>query len=87
MKIAIVQGIDGDVTCCGPDDFMGADGKPAFEDEMSAAICWHMEAGHIPAARYWVEVDLPEPPTIQELRAKAEAGEFPKSFIEEMDAP
>lgn len=82
MKIAIVQALDGHLTCVGPDDFKETDHR----DAMSAALSWHLEAGHLPAATYWAEVDLPPLPTIPELRAKAEAGEFPKSFIEEMDS-
>lgn len=81
-RIAIVQSLDGYLTVVGPDDFKEAE----HADAMSAALSWHLEAGHLPAASYWTDVELPALPTIPELRAKAEAGEFPKSWIEEMDA-
>jgi hypothetical protein len=82
MKIAVVRGLDGHTTCVGPDDY-----KPdEHESAMDAALGWHLEAGHLPAVCHWVEVDLPPIPDIGTLRAKADAYEFPKSFIEEMDA-
>lgn len=81
-RIAIVQSLDGYLTVVGPDDFQDKD----HADAMSAALSWHMEAGHLPAASYWVDVELPTLPTIPELKAKAEAHEFPKSFIDEIDS-
>lgn len=80
VRIAVVQSPDGHLTCCGPGDNIDS-----LKDEMDAAMSWHLEAGHLPVARYWVIAEIPAPPTIPELRAKAEAGEFPKSFVEEMD--
>jgi hypothetical protein len=82
IKIAVVQDRDGYLTCCGPDD-MGKEHK----DSMDAAMSWHLEAGHLPAALYWVEIELPPVPTIPELRAKVAVGEFPKTLIAEWDAP
>jgi hypothetical protein len=82
VRIAVVQSLDGNLTCCGPNDFKGGD----YNDQMNAAIGWSIEAGYLPAAHYWVTVELPPIPTIPELRAQAERGEFPKSFIEEMDS-
>lgn len=81
VRVAVVQALDGHLTCVGPDDF-----KPdEHKDAMSAALCWHLEAGHLAAATYWVTAALPPVPTIPELRAKADRGEFPKSFIEDVD--
>lgn len=82
IKIAIVQALGGHLTCCGPNDFR----EKEHEDAMSAAISWHLEAGHLPAATYWADVELPPVPTIPELRARAAAGEFPKSIIADFDA-
>lgn len=82
VRIAVVQSLDGHLTCVGPGDFKEAD----YSDAMSAAIGWHLEAGHLPAAVYWLEARLPPLPTIPELRARADEGAFPKSLVEEMDA-
>lgn len=81
IKLAVVRSMDDALTCVGPDDF-----KDDFADAMTAAMSWHLEAGHLPVARYWVWVELPPLPTIPDLKAKAEVSEFPRSFIEEMDA-
>lgn len=81
-RIAVVQSLDGHLTCVGPNDFK----KPEHNDAMDAALSWHLEAGHLPAATYWASVELPPIPTVPELRAKAEAWQFPKSFIEDMDS-
>ncbi len=82
IRIAIVRSLDEHVTICGPGDFDERD----HESEMDAALSWHLEAGHLPAATYWATIELPPLPTIPELRALAEAGAFPKSFVDEMDA-
>lgn len=55
IKIAVVQSLDGKVTVCGPDE--GHDHASLME----AAMCWSLEAGEIPANRYWVTVTLPAP--------------------------
>jgi hypothetical protein len=34
---------------------------------MDAAIGWHIEAGYMPAATYWVMVDLPALPAVHEI--------------------
>jgi len=81
VRIAVVQALDGHLTCVGPQDFKADD----HDDAMSAAIGWHLEAGHLPAATCWVVADLPPIPTIPELRALAERREFPRSFVDEMD--
>lgn len=81
IRIAVVQSLDGILTCCGPNEFKSG----GHDDAMGAAISWHIEAGHLPAATYWVEAELPPIPTIPELRARAVAGEFPRSFVAEMD--
>lgn len=64
MKIALVQAMCGHVTCVGPNDFM----KSEYDDAMSAAIGWHIEAGYMPAATYWVEVELPASPRVPGLK-------------------
>jgi len=81
IRFAVVQALDGHLTCVGPDDFDAKD----HTDAMSAAIGWHLEAGHLPAATYWITAELPPVPTVPELRAQAEAGTFPKAFIDEID--
>ncbi len=81
MRIALVRSLDGYTTVCGPDDH-GAD----HPSPMNAAITWHLESGHIPSECLWVEVELPPIPDFPSIRAKAEAGHFPKSFMAEMDA-
>lgn len=82
IRIAVVQDRDGHLTLAGPND--AVDG---YKDAMDAAMSWHLEAGHLPAAIYWVEADIPPAPTVPELRAKAIAGEFPKTLLAEWDAP
>lgn len=82
VKIAVVQALCGHLTCIGPDDYSVS----SYPNEMEAAICFHLEAGYQPAATYWVTVELPPVPTIPELRALADKGEFPKSIIAEWDA-
>jgi hypothetical protein len=52
---------------------------------MDAALSWHIEAGHMPAECLWIEVELPPVPKIGTLRALAERGGFPRSFIDELD--
>lgn len=82
MKIAIVQAMCGHLTCVGPNDFKASEHSTA----MDAAISWHLEAGYLPVACYWAEVELPPVPSIPELRASAEQGQFPKSFLDDMEA-
>jgi hypothetical protein len=63
VKIAVVQASDGHLTCVGPNDF-----KPTeYDNSMDAAIGWHIEAGYMPAATYWVMVDLPALPAVHEI--------------------
>lgn len=81
MKIAVVRSLDGHTTLCGPDDHSDDHAGP-----MDAALCWHIESGHLPAECLWVEVELPPIPDLATVRGMAERGEFPKSFVEEMDA-
>ena len=81
MRIAVVRSLDGHTTLCGPDDH-SAD----YDNPMSAALSWHIEAGHLPAECLWIEVELPPIPDVRTIRARAELGEFPKSFVAEMDA-
>jgi hypothetical protein len=81
IRIAIVQDRDGHLTTAGPND--AVDG---YKDAMDAAMSWHLEAGHLPAAIYWAEVDLPPVPSIPELRTKTAAGEFPKTLLAEWDS-
>lgn len=78
IRIAIVRSLDGHTTVCGPHD-------GEVEDKMDQAMSWHLEAGHLPAQLLWAVVDLPAIPTIPELRAAADAGQFPRSLIEDMD--
>lgn len=78
LRIAIVRAVDGHTTVCGPHDFK----EPYYSNPMDAALSWHIVSGHMPAECLWVEVDLPPLPSLTVLRAKAEVGEFPKSFIE-----
>jgi hypothetical protein len=68
IKIAIVASLDGHVTCVGPDDF----GKDDYPDPMSAAVCFHIESGHVPVHRCWATVDLPEPSDIPVLESRVE---------------
>jgi len=56
LRIAVVRSLDGYATCCGPNDTGNGD----YADAMEAAICFHIEAGHIPADKCWAVVDLPE---------------------------
>jgi hypothetical protein len=78
LRLAIVQSMDGQVTCCGPDEFREQD----HSCQMDAALSYHLEAGRLPAAAYWVNVELPPLPEIPELRALVERGEFPRSFLD-----
>ncbi len=64
LRIAIIQAMDGHTTICGPNDY--EDG--GHHNAWSAAMSWHLEAGHLPAATYWVEIELPDPPTVPGLR-------------------
>lgn len=78
VKIAVVQSRCGHLSCVGPNDFKADE----YNDAMDAAISYHLEAGYLPAAIYWAEVELPPIPTVTEIRAKATAGTFPKSLLE-----
>lgn len=68
IKIAIVVSPAGHVTCVGPDDF----GKKDYSDPMSAAIGYHIEAGHMPAYTRWAAVELPNPSDIPVLESRVE---------------
>ena len=63
IKIAVVQATCGHLTCVGPNDF----NVKNYPDQMSAAIGWHIEAGYMPAATYWVAADIPTLPEIATL--------------------
>lgn len=65
VQIAVVQAMCGHLTCVGPDDFKKAD----YSNAMDAAIGWHIEAGYMPAATYWIEAELPPHPVVQTVRA------------------
>lgn len=67
VKIAIVQASCGHITCVGPNDFKVAD----YSNAMDAAIGWHIEAGYMPAATYWIEAELPSLPQVPTIRALA----------------
>ena len=77
VRIAIVRSMDGTITCAGPGDYREQD----YPSAMDAALSYHLEAGHIPAASYWITVELPPLPTIPELQAAVRACEFPQSFL------
>ena len=81
MRIAIVQCMDGHIDCCSE-----GQQESGHDDALSQVLTWCLEAGHIPAQCFWLHVDLPPVPKPGEMIAKAEAGEFPKSFIVDMDA-
>lgn len=81
VRIAVVQAPDGHLTCAGPNDFDEGD----HSDAMDAALCFHLEAGHLPVACYWITADIPAIPPIAELRAQAERGEIPKATVEAID--
>lgn len=55
VRMAVVQDLQGHVTTAGPDDHDG------YDNAMEAAICWHIEAGRVPATKHWIEVELPYP--------------------------
>jgi len=71
VKIAVVQAMCGHLTCVGPNDFKSED----YSSQMDAAIGWHIEAGYMPAATYWVEADLPALPSVPTIRARAQGDE------------
>ena len=81
MRIAIVQGTNSFADCCAE----GAQSE-GCEDAMSQVLVWCMEAGEIPLRCSWVTVELPPIPTPDELSALAEAGQFPKSFVDDLNA-
>lgn len=66
MKVAIVQAMCGHVTCVGPNDFKAAE----HNDAMDAATSFHLEAGYLPVACYWIEADLPPIPDVPTVRAQ-----------------
>lgn len=70
IKIAVVQATNGQVTVCGPDEVTDSSGP------MDAALCWALEAGKMPANRYWITVTLPSPSLTEiDLDAELEAME------------
>lgn len=71
VKIAIVQATCGHLTCVGPNDYKEAD----YSNAMDAAIGWHIEAGYMPAATYWVQADLPPLPVVQTISAHTLTGD------------
>jgi len=68
VRIAVVQATCGHLTCVGPNDYKTAD----YNNAMDAAIGWHIEAGYMPAATYWVSADLPAVPAVPEISGKVE---------------
>jgi len=81
FKIAVVQAMNGHLTCVGPNDYKESE----FSSAMDAAISWHIEAGWLPAACYWIHAKVPPAPSIPELRAQVGNGSFPKQFLEDME--
>jgi hypothetical protein len=81
LRIAVVRSLDGHTTICGPNDH--SDG---YSSPMDAALSWHIEAGHMPAECLWAEIDLPPVPDVATLRGLAQRGEFPKNWVDELDA-
>lgn len=57
IRIAIAQASDGATRVCGPDDLESG----SYSDQMDAAICWLLEAGHTVVAHFWIEASLPAP--------------------------
>lgn len=72
IKIAVAQAMSGKTAVCGPDDFAGAD----YSTPMDAALCWLIEAGEIPAERYWITVELPAP-ALREIDLDADLSLIP----------
>jgi len=68
VRIAVVQSACGHLTCVGPNDFK----KDDYSSAMDAAIGWHIEAGYMPAATYWIVADLPAVPAVHEITGKVE---------------
>lgn len=78
FRIAVVRAMDGHATVCGPNDYR----EPDHAGAMDAALCWHLEAGHLPAECLWIEAELPPIPDFATLQAQAERGEFPRSLLD-----
>ena len=66
VKIAVVQASCGYLTCVGPNDWC----KEGYGDQMDGAVSWHIEAGYMPVATYWVEVEIPAVPDVTLLVGK-----------------
>lgn len=67
VRFAIVRSRDGYLTVCGPNDFRPQD----YPSMMDAALSFSLEAGHIPVAAYWANIELPPLPDVPELVAAA----------------
>jgi len=57
IQIAVVVSEDGNVRCCGPNDF----DEGMHRDSMAAARCWTAECGEIIVSSHWIEAEIPEP--------------------------
>lgn len=79
-RIAVVQAGDGHLTVCGPHDFKASE----FNDAMDAAVSWHLEAGWLPIACYWVDANIPPAPSLPQLKAQVSNGSFPKQFFDDL---
>lgn len=65
VRIAIVQAMCGHLTCVGPNDFKARE----YSSAMNAAISFHIEAGYMPAAQYWIKATIPARPAVPVLAA------------------
>lgn len=83
FRIAVVQAMDGHLTCVGPNDYKADE----YDSAMDAAVGYHLEGGWLPAACYWIDAKLPPLPSIPELRAQVSNGSYPKQFFDDMDQP
>ena len=69
IRVAVVQAMCGHLTCVGPNDFKVED----YGDAMTAAIGFHIEAGYMPAATYWISASIPALPVVAEITGEVAA--------------